>query len=343
MKMRAAVCSGIEEVEIHEIEKPVITETEVLIKTKNVGVCGSDLHLYRGTHPFRHAPAILGHEIAGEIVEVGSKVTKFKVGDRVTVEPQVGCGECEMCKVGAVSLCKNKNVPGTPGWIGTFSEYFNAEESVLYKLEDGISYERGTLTEPLAVAVQVLHRAETKQGSLVILGGGTIGQLLLAVAKKRGFGPIIVTDTVAFNREFALAHGADYAFDPIHDNVEEEVKKITEGGADLVVVAAGANNILDQACNCARKRGEVGIVAMITKEIPFYSYAEVFNELRMFGAMCYEREAFRIAAELINDKSFPLDDYVTQVVDGIENTKEGLDILSQKKENTVKVEIKISK
>ena len=343
MKMRTAVCSGIEEVEIHEIEKPVITETEVLIKTKNVGVCGSDLHLFRGTHPFRHAPAILGHEIAGEIVEVGSKVTKFKVGDRVTVEPQVGCGECEMCKVGAVSLCKNKNVPGTPGWIGTFSEYFNAEESVLYKLEDGISYERGTLTEPLAVAVQVLHRAETKQGSLVILGGGTIGQLLLAVAKKRGFGPIIVTDTVAFNREFALAHGADYAFDPIHDNVEEEVKKITEGGADLVVVAAGANNILDQACNCTRKRGEVGIVAMITKEIPFYCSAVVFNELRMFGAMCYEREAFRIAAELINDKSFPLDDYVTQVVDGIENTKEGLDILSRKKENTVKVEIKISK
>ena len=343
MKMRAAVCSGIEEVEIHEIEKPVISETEVLIKTKNVGVCGSDLHLYRGTHPFRHAPAILGHEIAGEIVEVGSKVTKFKAGDRVTIEPQVGCGECAMCKIGAVSLCKNKKVPGTPGWIGTFSEYFNAEESVLYKLGDDISYERGTLTEPLAVAVQILHRAETKQGSLVILGGGTIGQLLLAVAKKRGFAPIIVTDTVEFNREFALSHGADYAFDPIHDNVEEEVKKITGEGADLVVVAAGANNILDQACNCARKRGEVGIVAMITKEIPFYSYAVVFIELRMFGAMCYEREAFRIAAELINDKSFPLDDYVTQVVDGIENTKEGLDILSQKKENTVKVEIKISK
>ena len=168
-------------------------------------------------------------------------------------------------------------------------------------------------------------------------------QLLLAVAKKRGFGPIIVTDTVEFNREFALAHGADYAFDPIHDNVEEEVKKITGAGADLVVVAAGANNILDQACNCARKRGEVGIVAMITKEIPFYSYAVVFNELRMFGAMCYEREAFKIAAELVNDKSFLLDDFVTQVVDGIENTKEGLDILSQKKENTVKVEIKISK
>lgn len=343
MKMKAAVCSGIEKVEIQEIDVPQITDTEVLIKTKNVGVCGSDLHLYRGTHPFRHAPAILGHEISGEVVQVGNKVSKVKVGDRVTVEPQIGCDECEMCKVGAVSLCKNKKVPGTPKWIGTFVEYFNAKEDIVYKLNNGISYEKGALTEPLAVAVQVLHRAETKKGSLVILGGGTIGQLILAVAKKRGFSPIILTDTVEFNRKFAIRHGADYAFDPIRDNIEEKVKKITGEGADLVVVAAGANNILDQACGCARKRGEIGVVAMITKEIPFYSYAIVFNELRMYGAMCYERQSFREAVDLINDKTFILDDYVTQVEDGIEKTKEGLDILSQKKENSVKVEVKISK
>ena len=306
MKMKAAVCSGIEKVEIQEIDVPQITDTEVLIKTKNVGVCGSDLHLYRGTHPFRHAPAILGHEISGEVVQVGNKVSKVKVGDRVTVEPQIGCDECEMCKVGAVSLCKNKKVPGTPKWIGTFVEYFNAKEDIVYKLNNGISYEKGALTEPLAVAVQVLHRAETKKGSLVILGGGTIGQLILAVAKKRGFSPIILTDTVEFNRKFAIRHGADYAFDPIRDNIEEKVKKITGEGADLVVVAAGANNILDQACGCARKRGEIGVVAMITKEIPFYSYAIVFNELRMYGAMCYERQSFREAVDLINDKTFKI-------------------------------------
>ena len=106
----------------------------MLIKTKTVGVCGSDLHLFRGTHPFRHAPAILGHEIAGDVVEIGSKVTNIKVGDRVTVEPQVGCGECEMCKRGLVSLCSGKKVPGTPEWIGAFSEYFNADEKTVYKL-----------------------------------------------------------------------------------------------------------------------------------------------------------------------------------------------------------------
>ena len=119
--MKAAFVTDVEKVEVKEIEKPVITDTEVLIKAKTVGVCGSDLHLFRGTHPFRHAPAILGHEIAGEVVEVGSRVTKFKPGDRVTVEPQVGCGHCEMCEKGYISLCPGKKVPGTPKWIGAFA------------------------------------------------------------------------------------------------------------------------------------------------------------------------------------------------------------------------------
>ena len=340
--MKAAFVTGIETVEVKEIEKPVISDTEVLIKTKTVGVCGSDLHLFRGTHPFRHAPAILGHEIAGEVVEVGKDVTKIKAGDRVTVEPQVGCGECEMCKRGCVSLCPGKKVPGTPKWIGAFSEYFNAEEKIVYKLADKTSYEMGTLAEPLAVAVHTVNHARTKEGALVILGAGTIGQLILAVAKRKGYSPIIVTDTAAFNREFALKHGADAAFDPITEDVPARVKEMTGGrGADLVIVAAGADNILDQACECLHKCGEMGIVAMITKKIPFYCYAIVFNEIDVYGAMCYEPKDFAEAMDLINT-DLDLKDYVTQIMEGIEKTQEGLDILSQKKEDVVKVLIRIS-
>ncbi len=340
--MKAAFVTGIETVEVKEIEKPVISDTEVLIRTKTVGVCGSDLHLFRGTHPFRHAPAILGHEIAGEVVEVGKNVTKIKAGDRVTVEPQVGCGECEMCKRGYVSLCPGKKVPGTPKWIGAFSEYFNAEEKIVYKLADKTSYEMGTLAEPLAVAVHTVNHARTKEGALVILGAGTIGQLILAVAKRKGYSPIIVTDTAAFNREFALKHGADAALDPITEDVPARVKEMTGGrGADLVIVAAGADNILDQACQCLHKCGEMGIVAMITKKIPFYSYAIVFNEIDVYGAMCYEPKDFAEAMDLINT-DLDLKDYVTQIMEGIEKTQEGLDILSQKKEDVVKVLIRIS-
>lgn len=340
--MKAAFVTDVETVEVKEIERPVISDTEVLIRAKTVGVCGSDLHLFRGTHPFRHAPAILGHEIAGEVVETGSAVTKFKVGDRVTVEPQVGCGTCEMCRRGFVSLCADKKVPGTAKWIGAFSEYFNAEERITYPLSDEISYETGTLAEPLAVAVHTVNHARTKSGALVILGAGTIGQLILAFAKWKGYSPIIVTDTVEFNREFALKHGAAAAFNPLEQDVPAEVKKLTGGGADLVIVAAGADNILDQACQCARKCGEVGIVAMITSKIPFYSYAVVFNEIDLYGAMCYEPKDFAEAVDLINSRKLELEDYVTQVVDGIERTQEGLELLSRKTEPVVKVLIRMA-
>ena len=194
----------------------------------------------------------------------------------------------------------------------------------------------------MAVAVHTLNHATVKSGALVILGGGTIGQLALAFAKKKGYSPIIVTDTAPFNREFAVKHGADSALDPITEDVPARVKELTDGrGADLAIIAAGADNILDQACECVHKCGEIGIVAMITKKIPFYCYAVVFNEIRVYGAMCYEPGDFAEAMDLING-GLDLGDYVTHEMEGIEKTQEGLDILSQKKENVVKVLIKIA-
>ncbi|MDR3265344.1 MAG: alcohol dehydrogenase catalytic domain-containing protein, partial [Synergistaceae bacterium] len=171
--MKAAVVTGTEIVTIQDVEKPVPQDDEVLIKVVTAGVCGSDLHLFRGTHAFRKPPAILGHEVAGDIVEVGKNVKKFRVGDRVTVEPHVGCGECEFCRRDLVNLCTGKTAPGTSKWIGTFVEYFNAPEKTLYKLDEGVSYEVGTLIEPLAVAVHVLERRSVKEKDcLVILGAG---------------------------------------------------------------------------------------------------------------------------------------------------------------------------
>lgn len=341
--MKAAVCTDVEKVEIHDIPRPVISDTQVLIKTKTVGVCGSDLHLFRGTHPFRHAPAILGHEIAGEVVEVGKNVTKIKVGDRVTVEPQVGCGHCEFCKKGLVSLCKNKKVPGTPNWIGAFAEYFPAEENITYKLVDTTTYELGTLAEPFAVAIHAVNHAQHKDGACVVLGGGTIGQLVVAAAHAKGYKPIIVTDTQEFNRDFALQHGADYAFNPLSDNVEEEVKKLTNGdGADITFVCAQAPGIFDQACSCVKKTGEVCLIAMLVKKDLFYAYSIVLNELHVYGSMCYEPRDFKEAIDLINN-GLPLKDYITQEFEGLEQTQAALDTLSQKKENCVKVEIRVSK
>ena len=335
--MKAAIVTATRKVEIREQEKPVIKEGEVLIKVKTAGVCGSDLHLFEGTHAFRKPPAILGHELAGDIVEVGKAVTKFKLGDRVTVEPHIACGTCEFCRQGMVNICLNKSVPGTPSWIGTFVEYFNAPEKTLYKLADNISYEEGTLIEPLAVAVHALKRASvTSRDCIVILGAGTIGLLTQVVAQEMGFKTIICTDTVAFNREMALKLGAAAALNPIDEDVVGKVMELTNGrGADLCIVAAGAENILDQASDCVRKRGEIGLVAMITRKTPVSSFSIVSKEQNLYGAVTYEAEDFQHAADMINN-GLDLSDFVTQRFP-LEHTQKALEILSQKKEHVIKV------
>jgi L-iditol 2-dehydrogenase len=341
MKMKAALVTDVHKVSIQEIDRPVVKDDEVLIKVKTVGVCGSDLHLFRGTHAFRKPPAILGHEIAGDVVEIGKSVKTVSIGDRVTVEPQYGCGDCEFCRQGLVNLCNSKVVPGTAKWIGVFVQYFNAPEKTIYQLNDAVSYKMGTMIEPLAVAVRALRRATVKEKDcLVILGSGTIGLLCLVVAKQMGYKNVVCTDTAEFNLAMALKHGATLAINPLKGDVVAAVKKLTDGkGADLALIAAGANNIVDQASACVRKRGEIGVVAMITEKIPFYSYQIVFNEQTMYGAMTYETKDFKEAAEMVNN-GLDLDDFVTQTMD-LEHTQQGLDVLSQKKDGVVKVMIEL--
>ena len=340
--MKAALVTNKEVVSIQEIECPVIKNDEVLIKVAMAGVCGSDLHLFRGTHAFRKPPAVLGHEVAGEIVKVGEAVKKFRVGDRVTVEPHSGCKECEFCKQELVNICLNKTAPGTPGWIGTFVEYFNAPEKTLYKLGDNISYEMGVMVEPLAVAVHAMSRVTVKEkDSIVILGAGSIGLLTQIVAAQMGYKTIICTDTAPFNREMALKLGAAAALDPLTEDVPAKVKELSNGrGADLAIITAGAANILDQASACVRKRGEIGLVSMITEKIPFYSYAIVFNEQTIFGSMTYETRDFAKAADMIN-AGLDLNGLVTQKYE-LTRTQDALTVLSEKKEKVVKVLVTLS-
>ena len=338
--MRAAIVSGDKKVEIVDVQHPTIRDDEVLIKVEAAGVCGSDLHLFRGTHAFRKPPAILGHEVAGSIVEIGKAVTKFRIGDRVTVEPSKPCGECAYCKQGLVNICDSKVVPGTPDWIGTFVEYFPAPESCVYKLADHVSYALGSLIEPLAVAVHLAERISVpSRDCMVILGSGSIGLLTLVMAKEMGYKQIICTDTAPYNLETALRYGATAALNPLTEDVVQRVMELTVGkGADATVVAAGSPNILTQASECTRKRGEIVLVAMITETIPFYSYTVVFREQTILGTMVYDAQDFQKAADLING-GLDLSGLITQEFD-LQDSQKALEILSQKDENVVKVVVR---
>ena len=335
--MRVAVVTEPYKVEILEMPVPEIKEHDVLIQTVVAGICGSDLHLFKGTHAFRKPPAPLGHEIAGVVKEVGSAVKHIKVGDRVTVEPQVGCGQCEYCQSGRANLCEHKMVPGTPSWGGTFAEYFVAPEQTIYRLGDSIDFETGALVEPLAVAVQAMNTYSGKsKDSIAILGCGTIGLLTLAVAKKRGFQRIYCTDPAPFNRKLAIQMGADAAYDPITCDAVQEIRKGNgDKGVTLCVIAAGAANIVDQASALTKKQGQIVLVSMITKPIPIYTYSLVFNEQRLKGSMTYTSQAFEEACRLVNE-GIDIHPVITHNLP-MEKTMYGLNVLDTKKEDAGKI------
>lgn len=341
--MKAAIVVEPLKAEVRDIDIPEIGDHEVLIKVHTAGVCGSDIHLFEGAHAFRKLPAILGHEVAGEVVEVGKDVKNVAIGDRVTVEPHVGCGECEYCKKELINLCLNKKVPGTPEWIGTFSEYFNAPEERVYKINDSVKYEVATLIEPLAVGIHTIDRiGVSSKDSIAILGSGTIGLLTLIAAKEAGYKKVICTDTQAFNLDMAHKYGAELTLNPLREDVVGTVKEFTEGrGVDVAIVATGAKGIIDQASQIVKRRGEVGIVAMITEQTPINTYRFVYNEISLFGAMTYETKDFKKAVKLVNE-GLDLTDFITQKIP-LEESQQALEVLNKKEENVVKVIVDVNK
>lgn len=335
--MRAAFVTGVKETEIREIEKPVPARGEVLIKVEAVGLCGSDLHLFLGLHAFRKPPVIPGHEVSGTVCELGEGVTKFRVGDRVTVNPSVSCGKCPACKRGLGNICEKRKSPGTNSWIGCFAEYFPTLEETVYRIPDDVDFPRAALTEPLSVATHILGR--TSRGeikTMAILGCGTIGLMTLYLAKKRGVEKIICSDPAAYNRQQALRFGASVVIDPLAEDPVKGALELTDGeGVDLCIVAAGASAILDQASEMTRKGGEIGLVAMITKPISFYSYSVVFREQRIFGSQIYQTRDFEEALELVKTDQ-RLSEFITQRMP-VEDVQRAMEMLAEKKENVVKI------
>lgn len=193
-KMKAIYAEHPFEIGFRDIDIPDIKDNEVLIKTAYAGICASDIHAYRGQHAFRIPPVMLGHEISGIIDEVGKNVTKFKIGDHVTVMPEIGCRKCPACKTGKVNLCTSKILPGTGQWNGTFAEYFAAPEQVVFNLKD-VPLDIGSITEPLAVANHAVSRIPKDHNhDLIILGSGAIALMIATIAPYYGFTRIMTTD-----------------------------------------------------------------------------------------------------------------------------------------------------
>jgi len=335
--MKTAVLQRNNEITIEDLDLPVVGPGEVLIKVKYAGVCGSDIHAYKGMHPFRKPPVVLGHEVSGVIEKCPDGINGLNVGDSVTVMPALSCGKCPMCREGKTNICLNKKVPGIVGWQGTFAEYFVAPASITYKLPVGLSLKAGVLAEPLATGVHSAKTAGVKKGhDVLILGGGTIGILTAIAAKALGAKSVAITDVLDFNLKMAEELcGAD-PFNVREGNLIERLLEKYPEKFNSVVLCASAEDTVHQSILLVRRGGRVVVTGMYLKPIAFNFIDLTLNEIEMVGSQIYTDDDFCQALRMLQDDENNFLKIVTHSM-SLAKADQALRILVEHSEDAVKI------
>jgi L-iditol 2-dehydrogenase len=339
--MKAALLESTQQIVLIEAPIPLIEEPDqLLIQVKAVGICGSEIHAFDGTHPWRKAPVIMGHEMSGIVVAMGAEVRGFQVGERVMVDPQWMCGRCYDCLAGDFNLCRSKVNMGTVGWPGAFGEYIRAPEKLVYNLPDGLSYVQGAMVEPLSVAVHIARRTRLSAGkSVAILGSGSIGGMVAAICRASGAYPIIVMDIHQHCMDVARERmGATHDFILPDPDIVAKLKGLTSGeGIDIVVVTADDVNLINLAIEMARPRGVIALVALLTEApLQFAAFDIIRKELDLIGSYQGNELDFQQAICLAESGQVAVDGIVTHELP-IEQAHTGCELASTKHDHAVKV------
>jgi L-iditol 2-dehydrogenase len=243
---------------------------------------------------------ITGHELAGEIVALGSEVSGCRPGDRVALEPHVGCGRCAYCREDNYHECPEKRFVGVGEWIGAFAEYLVATESMCHPIPARMPFEEGAMLEPFCVGLHAVRRADLRMGETVaVLGVGTIGMMTLLAARCSGPGWAAVTDPSAAKRDLARRCGADLALDPVQEDAAEAILRATAGrGVDVVFVAAAAPGVLEQAVTVCRRMGRLVIIASFFTGGGVEARLVQQREQAVLGTSMYTGVDYRLAIRL---------------------------------------------
>lgn len=285
--MTAALYTGVGRIELREVERLPPPPGHVSLATRQIGICGSDLHNYYG----EWAPSpdfAQGHETCGVITDLGEGVTGFEVGDRVAIECFSHCGHCVYCRQGHYNHCLERRWVSHREHAG-FAEYSNAHASALFKLPGEMSFEDGALVEPLAVAVRAVARSGAgHRDRVAVLGGGSIGLLCLAVARAAGVAETLITVKYPQQARVAREFGADHVVDIGTTDAREVIADLTDGmGMDTVIETVGGGANFDLSLAAVRRRGTVVLVAGYTKPLEVDLTPAVWSEAIITGSNCY--------------------------------------------------------
>lgn len=304
--MRAAVLTEPGEFELRDRVRPEPGSDDILVAVRDVGICGSDVHYYQhgriGDYVVE-SPLVLGHESAGEVVEVGGAVTGVTPGDRVALEPGVPCRRCDHCKRGAYHLCESVEFMATPPHDGAFAEYVAWPADYCHPLPEGVSTIEGALCEPLSVGIHATQRGGVGSGDTVLVAGaGPIGLLTAAAARAAGATDIVITDIVPDKLEFARQRGVDHAVNVAETDLAAAVDTYTGGaGVDVVIECSGAEPSIRSTLDVVRRGGTVVLVGLAEEaEVPLNVLDVIDNELDVHGSFRYHN-TYQTAIDLLAD------------------------------------------
>jgi (R,R)-butanediol dehydrogenase / meso-butanediol dehydrogenase / diacetyl reductase len=349
--MKAAVYHGPEDIRLEDVSEPEVRPGNVKVKIDWCGICGTDLHEFLAgpifipppgsPHPItgETLPLTLGHEFAGEVVDVGDEVAGIASGDHVAIEPVFRCGECPECRRGAPNLCAQLGFYGLMGGGGGMSEYAVMPSYMIHGLPEGLTSEQGALVEPIAVGLRAVRQSGIQAGqTALVFGGGPIGAVTVQCLRAMGAGQILVSEVSDARKRKALDIGADAVIDPSEEDVVERVHELTDGeGADVSFDAAGIQATLQAALGATRKSGTVTIISIWEGPIEINPNDIVLNELHIVGTIACTPEDFADTIAMLRDGSISTEGIVTERIGLSDIVEGGFHELRDHKDRHVKI------
>jgi len=337
--MKAVVLRDVKNYSIETVNAPQIGANEVLIRSKNCGICGTDVSMYLGKY-LPTKPVIPGHEVSGEVVEVGQQVRTIRVGDRVTIDENVSCGTCYFCKHQQKLLCPDLYQIGIHS-DGGFAEYFKAPEGNIFKLPDDMSYDYAPFIEPLACVTRAVDRAGIVTGDrVVVIGDGPIGLSCMQVAKIDGASKVIGVGLIDYRLKKALEIGADLVIDSSKGDPVKAVREATNNiGPDVVIEAVGSSATYLQALEMVRRGGKVAVMGVppATSKMEIELFSQIFNkELTLHASFAGTYDTWIRAMSLISSGRFKVGPLITHRM-SLYEVPEGVRMMMDFKNGAIKI------
>jgi L-iditol 2-dehydrogenase len=306
--MLQAVMTNPGEIEFREVDRPIPAQNQALVQIRRIGICGSDIHVYHGLHPYTSYPVVQGHEVSGVIAEVGAGVQGLSAGDKVTFMPQVTCGRCYPCLHGMYHICDSLKVMGFQT-VGAAQEFLAVDADRVLKVPEHVSLDHAAMIEPVSVAVHALSRAGGAEGKKVlVLGAGTIGNLVAQVARASSARDVMITDVSHYKVQKAKVCGIGHAVNSREEDLAQAILRcFGVDRADLILECVGVQETITQAVENARKGTTIVVVGVFGKKPQVDLGLVQDRELSLVGTLMYQQRDYERAIELVAGDRLCLD------------------------------------